>query len=102
MNFNYSKPGEVKVDMTDYIKSMIEEFPKDIGKAMATLPSNENLFKVNTKSPELRQEKAEQFHTVIAKGLFACKRARPDIQPTIAFLCTRVKSLTVKDWGKLQ
>jgi hypothetical protein len=30
--------------------------------------------------------------------LFACKRARPDIHTTIAFLCTRVQE---HDWDKL-
>ena len=37
----------------------------------------------------------------MAKGLFVCKRARPDIQPTIAVLCTRVKAPNESDWDKL-
>ena len=37
----------------------------------------------------------------MAKGLFLCKRARPDIQPTIAVLCTRVKKPNKSDWNKL-
>jgi hypothetical protein len=41
------------------------------------------------------------FHTFVAKGLFACKRARPDIHTTIAFLCTRVNKPTETDWDKL-
>jgi len=41
------------------------------------------------------------FHTFIAKALFACKRARPDIQPTVAALCTRVKEPNQDDWNKL-
>ena len=35
------------------------------------------------------------------KGMFVCKRARPDIQPAIAFLSTRVRAPTLQDWGKL-
>ena len=42
-----------------------------------------------------------KFHTIVAKGLFACKRARPDIHMAIAFLCTRVKHPTAEDWEKL-
>ena len=38
---------------------------------------------------------------MVAKGLFLCKRARPDIQPTIAVLSTRVKSPNESDWRKL-
>jgi hypothetical protein len=30
-------------------------------------------------SEELDKERAEEFHTFAAKGLFTCKRARPDI-----------------------
>jgi hypothetical protein len=37
----------------------------------------------------------------VAKGLFACKRGRPDIHPTIAVLCTRVKQPNEDDWRKL-
>ena len=38
---------------------------------------------------------------MVAKGLFLCKRARPDIQGTIAYLCTRVQSPNEGDWMKL-
>jgi hypothetical protein len=38
---------------------------------------------------------------MVAKALFLCKRARPDIQPTIAVLCTRVKGPNEADWAKL-
>lgn len=44
---------------------------------------------------------AEEFHTTVAKGLFLCKRARPDLQPTIPFLCTRVQEPDRDDWKKL-
>jgi hypothetical protein len=46
-------------------------------------------------------ERSEAHHTMVAKGLFLCKRARPNIQPTIAILCTRVKDPNEVDWGKL-
>jgi hypothetical protein len=36
-----------------------------------------------------------------AKGLFACKRAQPDIHTTIAVLSTRVKKPNEDDWKKL-
>ena len=38
---------------------------------------------------------------MVAKALFLCKRARPDIQPTIAVLCTRVKEPNEANWAKL-
>ena len=38
---------------------------------------------------------------MVAKGLFLSKRSRPDIQMTIAFLCTRVRKPTMEDLDKL-
>jgi len=37
----------------------------------------------------------------VAKALFLCKRAQPDIQPIVAVLCTRVKNPGVRDWNCL-
>jgi hypothetical protein len=41
------------------------------------------------------------IHTMVVKALFLCKRTRPDIQPIIAVLCTRVKGPNEADWAKL-
>jgi hypothetical protein len=37
----------------------------------------------------------------VAKGLFLCKRARPNIQQAISVLCTRVRDLNQADWEKM-
>ena len=37
----------------------------------------------------------------MAKGLFACRRARPDIHLAVAVLTTRVKNPNKGDWKKL-
>lgn len=37
----------------------------------------------------------------MAKLLYLCKRARPDIKNAVAFLCTRVKSPDSDDYKKL-
>ena len=49
----------------------------------------------------LPKDRAKEFHTTVAKGLFVCNRARPDIQPTIAIFCTRVKEPIKSDWDKM-
>ena len=49
----------------------------------------------------LDKDKAKDFHTFVAKGLFVSKRARPNIQPVIAVLATRVREPTKSDWQKL-
>jgi hypothetical protein len=99
MTLDYSVPGEVKIDMTDYVKEMIKEFPQELpGKSKSV--ASENLFKVD-QGKQISKLKAEAFHTFVAKALFLCKRARPDINPAVAFLCTRVQASTSYDWAKL-
>ena len=99
MTLDYSIPGEVKIDMTDYVKTMIEEFPEEL-KGKVSTPANDHLLKVD-KGKMLGPMKAEVFHSTVAKALFLTMRARPDIRLTVAFLCTRVKEPTTYDWFKL-
>ena len=51
---------------------------------------------------QLSAKKSEIFHSVTAKLLFITKRARPDIDPTIQFMSTRVSKSDVDDWQKLK
>jgi hypothetical protein len=99
MTFDFSEEGKVKIDMIDYINSMVDDFPVKI-EGTAPTPAAEDLFAEGS-SEKLIKHDAENFHTFVAKGLFACKRARPDIHTTIAALCTRVKSPNQDDWKKL-
>jgi hypothetical protein len=50
---------------------------------------------------KLDSTSADMFHHNTAKLLFLCKRARPDIQTAVAFLCTRVQKPDVDDYKKL-
>ena len=103
IGLDYSTPGVVKIDMTGYVKSMVEDFkyPEELGNKVPKTPAAAHLFEVRDNAEKLDAEKAEEFHHVVAKGLFLCKRARDDIQPTIAFLTTRVKEPDQDDWNKL-
>ena len=102
MDLDFGTVGEVKVKMINYVKDMLESFPfaKQIQKAV-TSPAADNLFRIDENASKIEKERAEMFHTMIAKGLFVCKRARPDIMPTIAFLSTRVREPDEDDWSKL-
>ena len=46
-------------------------------------------------------KRKDSFHHFVARALFVAKRARLDIQPTIAFLCMRVQKPMEEDWYKL-
>ena len=100
MTMDYSSPGVLKLDMTKYVKSMVDEFPNPL-KETGMYPWTNSLFNVDPKSKKLDDERASIFHTFVMKGMFLCKRARQDIQPGIAFLLTRTSAPTEQDWTKL-
>ena len=58
-------------------------------------------MKVDENSPRLPIKDTDLFHRHVARLLFTSKRARPDIQVCVAFLCTRVKAPTEQDYKKL-
>ena len=59
-------------------------------------------MKVNKYSPRLPSKNDDLFHRHVVKLLFAYKRARPDIQVCVAFLCTMVKAPIKQDYKKLE
>ena len=83
MKLDYSKRGKAKVDMIDHIQDIIDTCPDVKPSDEAPSPSDSNSFKVD-KSPKLNQQGKELFHMLMAKCSFICKRARPNIQPTVA------------------
>ena len=93
--------GKVEVDMCDYVKNMMEDFPiKFDDEKTVVNPDASDMFEEGG-GKYLPDEKRELFHRMTAKALFLCKRARPDIQPIVSVLCTRVKQPTEKDFSKL-
>ena len=100
MVLDYRSEKKVKVTMYKFIDQMLKEVPKDmIG--MAVSPTTNHLFKINPNPKYLDKDKKELFHHLVAKCLFLCKRARPDIHPAVAFLTTRVQKPDLDDWRKL-
>ena len=101
MEFDFTDIGAVKIDMKSYVLDMIKSFPEKVTTKAAT-PAAVHLFQMREDATKLSEEKASIYHTITAKGLFLCKRARADIQTTIAFLSTRVKEPDEDDWKKLK
>jgi hypothetical protein len=100
MTLDFSEDGKAKITMIDYIKTMLEELPSDMSGEAATGAAN-HLFQVDENATPLDEPTAMAFHHNVAKLLFLCKRARPDIQTPTAFLCTRVKAPDRDDYKKL-
>jgi hypothetical protein len=101
MELDYRKRGELKINMTKYVENMLNDFPVQLGKKdVAKTPAAHSLFNLGT-GAKLDTKRSEIFHTFVAKGLFLCKMARPNIQQAISVLCTRVKDPNQADWEKL-
>jgi hypothetical protein len=101
MELDYRKQGELKINMTKYVENMRNNFPVKLGKKdMAKTTARDNLFNLGT-GAKLDTKRLEIFHTFVAKGLFLCKRVRPNIQQAISVLCTRVRDPNQMDWEKL-
>ena len=62
-----------------------------------SLPENKGLQNLYESSTRLEKKVADIFHSIVAKWLWAAKRGRPDIDPAILFLCTRVTNSTKED-----
>jgi Reverse transcriptase (RNA-dependent DNA polymerase) len=100
MTIDYSEEGKVKFMMFDCVESILEEALADMDGVTVTSATLE-LFTVNEDAEPLDDHHAETYHRLTAKQLYLCKRARPDLQPTVAFLTTRVVHPTINDWRKL-
>jgi hypothetical protein len=57
---------------------------------------------VNPECTKLNPETADYYHRIVARMLFALKRARPNLQTAVAFLCTQVAAPDDDDYKKLK
>ena len=108
MELDFFEKRKLTVGLVQYLTGMIEDFES------AILPFKENLdrdyphpaarwlFDVKPEAKLLCKTKTELYTQYVPKLLWAMKRARPDIEPTVSFLITRLKAPTCDDWHKLK
>jgi len=79
----------------------LQDLPDDM-RGHANTPAANHLFETNTEDPNLL-DKAESvlFHHRTMKLLYLLKRACPDIQLPVSYLCTRVQEPNTDDHAKL-
>ena len=103
MNLDYRIRGCVNITMFDYIEEIITAFDraapgKHITKSnVATI----NLFVVYEYCKKLNQIKVVALHNLVAKTLYATKRARPDTFTPISLLMMRVREPDEENWRKI-
>jgi hypothetical protein len=101
MTINYGSKGRVEFTMYDYIEDFLEDLPSEM-RGSTPSPASSMLFEINVDNPVLLQKpEQEAFHRRVAQLLYLSKRARPDIQLPVAFLCTRVQFPDTDDQLKL-
>ena len=89
------------LSIVEYLRECINAFGEVFNSGTNT-PARPTLFETDKESRQLDDEKKDIFHHIVAKLLFMAKRARPDIDLTFSYLCSRVDKSTEEDWGKLR
>jgi hypothetical protein len=69
MILDFTSKGSLKLDVTNYLKSIIDEFPVELI-GVTKCPWNENLFKTDSSAKKLNKEKARIFDTLVMKCMF--------------------------------
>ena len=100
MTIDWSTEGVVVFTMYNYLENILDEAPAEFDGEDVT-PAISELFTVNLTHQKLDTPTADLFHRIVAKFLYVAKRARPDLQVAVAFLCKRVKCPNVGNWKKL-
>ena len=103
MNIDFSGKDHVRITQYNFLEDILDKTSRHFGGMNGTsvTPAVSDVFTVDETSTSLSKQQAEYFHRITARLLFASKRARPDLQVAVAYLCTRVKSPTVSDYIKL-
>ena len=101
MNITLTEDRNVEIEMKDYLKEAIEAYGEMISGTSST-PAAASLFEISKDKEQLTEDKSVRFHHIVAKLLYVGKRARPDNDLAVSFLCTRVSKSTDEDWEKLR
>ena len=83
ITLDYSTRGTFKMDITDYVNAMKEDFFYETNKTLKAW--NDKTFLIDTNNLRLDKEKSDAFNAFTMKCIFLCKRGQPDIEPRVGF-----------------
>ena len=80
MTLDYTVRGQVQITVIDFLDKVLIAFDKvePKGGGTKTSAAQDNIIRVDKDCEKLPQIKTVQFHNLVAKTLYATKRARPD------------------------
>ena len=105
MNLTINKKNSIEIEMKDQLQETIDMFVLSEGSKVTeevTSPARSRLRDVNPEGIALSKDKKDAFHSIVQKLLWIMKRARPDLETAVSFLCTRVTKSDEDDWLKLR
>ena len=105
MNIHINDEKNIEIEMKDQLKEAVATFEAAEGECVnetVTSPAQKHLRDTNDDCEMLTGVKHEVFHSVVAKILYIMKRARPDLETAVSYLCTRVSKSDLDDWKKLR
>ena len=82
--------SKVEVEMKDCLEKSFLFFGEDISEKSSTLEAK-HIWNVDRDAKELNKIRRDIFRSVAENIPFITKRVRPDIDPKVPYLCTRVK-----------
>jgi hypothetical protein len=103
MTLDYTVCGQVKITMFDCANEILAAFDKSEPKGgrMKSSAAPDSLFKVDEDCEKLKQDKAVEFHNLVAKTLYATKWESSDTCTAITFPRKRLRAPEKDDWIKL-
>ena len=94
------KDKKVYIDMKHQVEEALEWGGVQEGTKPAT-PATKELYNDAEHKTLLDSEQSDTYHSVVQKLMYLCKRARPDIEPVLSYLCTKVSKPNQGDKAKL-
>ena len=105
MNIEIKKDRNIEIEMKGQLLESMRMFEQADGSKVdevVTTPARPCLRKINLECSQLCSKKQEVFHSIVTTLLWVVKRARPNLETDISFLCTRVTKSDESDWTKLR
>ena len=100
MIFEYEDEGKVKVDMSSYMKSMLDDFPVKLKKSqMAARPTGKGQYDLGQGRKLCKEDAA--FHTKVVKGRLYANEQDPTFSLRLHCYACELKKPNTSDWNKL-
>ena len=97
IDFDYSTKSEVSMAIRHYVEKINREIPDPLRYKVILAPASGKLYKVRPEIQKLCPNKNQKFHWIVAHLFHILKRGRPNLEPAVACLTTRMCDPTDDD-----